>query len=1320
MLTQSLSRLFARRWSLWFASRLTRRSRRRRFQATERLEERLVLSGAAPTLENFLTTQHVDLNLRHSFSANSWALGFRDDDAFPAVQYTSENALVYVGTQALSTRPASGDFDFVGVGSGQSYYRLPQTQNPDLAYLGIAGYGVTPGDVDQYNPSTESKGRVSGNGRWLRLNLVGVDHTTPAGDAGTGKFSIWQNGESGPAVFASNFNDGVSNANSSGLDATDGLSADDSVWILANGHLHFNYGFSEPGRYALTFRMSGYFGSDGNNATPNVAGFRESEPITIYVSVRSVGQLELDAASYAVNESAGTASITVHRTGGSDGQITVDYATANGSATVGDDFEAASGTLTFLDGQTTAMITIPLVDDLLEEGDETVQISLSNPGPASIADYVASTSGDNSSLLGALTSAVLTIIDNDNAAQPPVATNDSFRVSAGAILVGNVLFNDSSPNSLALSALLDQAPAHGTVTLRADGSFQYIPGLTFNGTDSFTYVLDDGSATAIGTVTVTLPVAPHFTAYQTIEHTDVGIAYEEGWDLHIHDEWNDVEREPGETLLYVGPSAQSTRPANPAFDFIGVGAGASYYRLPESANPELLFLGIGAEEIVAGTFTEGSVKLRLKSVSGPGQFSLWQSGEEGPLVLMSSADGLTEGDQINVLEGGHEHANWGFTAAGYYQVVLEAFGTLPEGGQISSGDVTYHFGVDVAIPAAPILTVSAGAQSYTENAVPKVVTTAATVTDADSVNFAGGQLTVAIAENAHPDDRLRVRNQGTGTAQVGLDGANALFQGVVIGTVAGGFVDNSPLAVSLNASATPAAVAALIRNITFDNTGDDPTSHSRLVSFQLTDGTGRWSEPVTRVMNVTAVNDAPVVTTSPGTAFYAENQSAVVVDSGLLVTDVDSHDLDLGSLRASVGSGKNSADRLSIISQGAGPGQIGLDGENVLFEGTVIGTVSGGFTTSSLTVTFNSSATVEAAQALGRAIAFHNAGDNPTTANRSINFAVKDGDGKTSLTASRQVEVSVANDAPVVSIATTTGNYRENAAPVAVNSGGKVSDPDSATFEAGVLTVAITAGAGAEDRLRIRNDGTALNKIGIDAGQVTFSGIVIGEYFGGFTDNSPLVVSFNGNATLRAVSALVKAITFEATGDAPTGGVRTIEFRVSDGDGGTSNPVSRNINVTPVNDVPVLTLGAETTSYTEGSTPVSIDTLAALADVDSPDFAGGLLTVAIGTGKTTSDRLSILDLGIGSGQIGLSGSSVLYAGNAIGTFTGGFTANTSLNITLNSNATPAAVQALLRAIAFRVQGSITANSARTITFKLSDGDGGTSTTVSKTLEVLNT
>ena len=70
----------------------------------------------------------------------------------------------------------------------------------------------------------------------------------------------------------------------------------------------------------------------------------------------------------------------------SDESVTVDYATANGSASDGDDYTAKSGSLTFNAGDTTKTIQVSIIDDTVVDNNETLTITLSNASGADISD----------------------------------------------------------------------------------------------------------------------------------------------------------------------------------------------------------------------------------------------------------------------------------------------------------------------------------------------------------------------------------------------------------------------------------------------------------------------------------------------------------------------------------------------------------------------------------------------------------------------------------------------------------------------------------------------------------------------------------------------------------------------------------------------------------------------------------------------------------------------------------------------------------------------------------------------------------------------
>jgi VCBS repeat-containing protein len=98
----------------------------------------------------------------------------------------------------------------------------------------------------------------------------------------------------------------------------------------------------------------------------------------------------------------------------------------------------------------------------------------------------------------------------------PIAAADSYNTTQGGMLKvasAGVLANDRDVDGDRLTALVAAGPAHGTLTLSADGSFVYIPEAGYAGSDSFTYEASDGAVTTPATVAIqvaavnSLPVA---------------------------------------------------------------------------------------------------------------------------------------------------------------------------------------------------------------------------------------------------------------------------------------------------------------------------------------------------------------------------------------------------------------------------------------------------------------------------------------------------------------------------------------------------------------------------------------------------------------------------------------------------------------------------------------------------------------------------------------------------------------------------------------------------------------------------------------------
>jgi uncharacterized delta-60 repeat protein len=92
------------------------------------------------------------------------------------------------------------------------------------------------------------------------------------------------------------------------------------------------------------------------------------------------GSFQLSQPVYSVNENGGAITITVTRGGGSQGTVTVAFATSDGTAKAGTDYTATTGTLTFAPGQVSATFTVPVMSDgVYQPTNKMFNLTLSNP-----------------------------------------------------------------------------------------------------------------------------------------------------------------------------------------------------------------------------------------------------------------------------------------------------------------------------------------------------------------------------------------------------------------------------------------------------------------------------------------------------------------------------------------------------------------------------------------------------------------------------------------------------------------------------------------------------------------------------------------------------------------------------------------------------------------------------------------------------------------------------------------------------------------------------------------------------------------------------
>ncbi|WP_330115143.1 Ig-like domain-containing protein [Pseudomonas sp. JS3066] len=169
----------------------------------------------------------------------------------------------------------------------------------------------------------------------------------------------------------------------------------------------------------------------------------------------------------------------------------------------------------------------------------------------------------------------------------------------------------------------------------------------------------------------------------------------------------------------------------------------------------------------------------------------------------------------------------------------------------------------------------------------------ATVTDSDSPDFDGGNVTVSIVTNGVAgEDVLGIRNQGTGAGQIGVSGSNVTYQGTIIGSFTGGSA-GADLVISLNSSADAVAVQALIRNLNYNNTNatNGIGQADRTVRITVNDGDGATSSNAdVTVAVVETVAPATVSIVVADTALRAGETSTVTIIFSEAVTGLTTAD----------------------------------------------------------------------------------------------------------------------------------------------------------------------------------------------------------------------------------------------------------------------------------------------------------------------------------------------------------------------------------------------------------------------------------------------
>ncbi|MGQ0825183.1 MAG: cadherin-like domain-containing protein [Actinomycetota bacterium] len=252
----------------------------------------------------------------------------------------------------------------------------------------------------------------------------------------------------------------------------------------------------------------------------------------------------------------------------------------------------------------------------------------------------------------------------------------------------------------------------------------------------------------------------------------------------------------------------------------------------------------------------------------------------------------------------------------------------------------------------------------------------------------------------------------------------------VISVIGGTLQQSDGSVIGLGAGGSLLSLAAGSVDLRFTPTANRDTAGS--FDYVVVDAANSSinSAASTATLPIVPVNDAPSAATSGGTAAFVENGSAVVVDVGVTVADIDNTDL-TGATMQITGNYAPAEDVLAFTNQ------LGITGV---------------WNSGSGTMTLNGTTTVANYQTALRAATYANTSENPAVSNRTVTVIVNDG-AAPSVGATRQVSVTAANDAPTAAASGGNAAYTENAAAVVLDAGLTTADVDNANLASASLQI---------------------------------------------------------------------------------------------------------------------------------------------------------------------------------------------------------------------------------------------------------------------------
>ncbi|HEX8366673.1 MAG TPA: FG-GAP-like repeat-containing protein [Allosphingosinicella sp.] len=646
-----------------------------------------------------------------------------------------------------------------------------------------------------------------------------------------------------------------------------------------------------------------------------------------------------------------------------------------------------------------------------------------------------------------------------------------------------------------------------------------------------------------------------------------------------------------------------------------------------------------------------------------------------------------------------------------FQVIDDGSSTAPNDNEDDAAD-TFRFdvaavndppAVDLDGPGTPEID---NAASYSEGDGPTLLAPGATVADVDTTNLSGGTITIG---GFQAGDRLTLENVVSPILSSNVGNIGWSYD-----PLTGVMTFNSP------GAATAADYQAALRMVRYYSTSENPGS-GRTITWTLSDGSGS-SPTATTTLGVTSVNDAPTV--GDGTEVLAQaTEDQVSADPlahqtvfqifGGQFTDPDGTASLAGV--AVVGNDTSGTNGQWQYWNGASWQNIGAGTDDSAFALTASTPIrflpNAEYSGAAPTLTVRLIESGGAAFVNGDTL---DANPNGGTTRYSAGTVTLD------------QNVAAANDNPVLDMdgaggANTAAGYAYEQDPTGTGSiafDATVSDIDSADFATGTLTVGFTANAQVGDTIVLPNsNGIMGNEVSTANGEVSYNGTVIGTYTEGDHD-TPLVVTFDADANAEAVQYVVRAVRVVHMSDAPSAAVRSLNYALTDGDGGSTSGTAT-VAITADNDAPASTAPIYSLIGFNENSPIAQPLMegVVLSDVDLPaNFAGGSLNLNVSGGEgginlKAGSLFSIAPDGIG-------GFDLVYDNGGtpviIGKIAGFGTANMTVSA-FTTEATLARLNDLVDDFGYIIVGDNPTPGDKTVTMTFNDGNNvGNGGTLAKT------